>query len=82
MLIGPTSPIRSSEVERAASGIRRLKTAFRNTMKDERDSSLNLLQIHTTGSINVEDMLQMFINKNPRRLFSPSLLFSETKRSM
>ena len=35
-LTGATSPIRSSEVERTASGIIRLKTAFRNNIKDER----------------------------------------------
>ena len=62
----------------AASGIRRLKTAFRNTMKDDRESNLNLLQIHTTGSINVKQIFQMFIKKSPRRLLSLSPVFSET----
>ena len=57
----------SSEAERAASGIRRLKTAFRNTIKDERVRNLNLLQIHIAGSINVE-ILQMFVKKALRRL--------------
>ena len=78
LLLGATSPISSSEAEKAASGIIRLKTAFRNNTKDERGSNLNLLQIHTTGSINVEEILQMFIKKEPRRLFSLSLVFSET----
>ena len=73
LLTGATSTIRSSEVERTASGIIRLKTAFRNNIKDERGSNLNLLQMHTTGSINVEE-LQMFIKKEPRRLFSLSLV--------
>ena len=35
-------------------------------MKDDRESNVNLLQIHTTGSINVKQILQMFIKKNPR----------------
>ena len=78
MLIGETSPISFSEVERAASGIRTLKTAFRNTMKDDLESNLNLLQIHTTGSINLDQILQIFIKKIPSRLFSSSLIFSET----
>ena len=73
LLLGATSPISSSEAEKAASGIIRLKTAFRNNIKDERGSNLNLLQMHTTGSINVEE-LQMFIKKEPRRLFSLSLV--------
>ena len=32
--IGATSPVISSESEKVTSGIRRLKTVFRNTMKD------------------------------------------------
>ena len=62
LFIGATSPISSLEVERSTSRIRRLKVAFRNTVKDERESNLNLLQIHTADSINVE-ILQMFIKK-------------------
>ena len=76
---GATSPISSSEAERAASGIRRLKTAFRNAMEDERESNLNLLQIHTAGSINVE-ILQMFIKKTLRRLFPSSLVLGKHKK--
>ena len=42
LFIGATSPIRSSEAEREASTIRSLKTAFRNTMKDERENNLKI----------------------------------------
>ena len=66
--MGAISPISSSGEERATSGIRRLKTAFRNTMKDERENNLNLLEIYTTGSINVE-ILQMFIKKTQEDCF-------------
>ena len=66
--MGAISPISSSGAERANSGIRRLKTAFRNTMKDERENNLNLLEICTTGSINVE-ILQMFIKKTQEDCF-------------
>ena len=78
-MIGATSPVGSSELERAASGVVWLKNVLRNIMKDEQESNLNLLQVHTTGSINIEEILQMFI-KNPERLFSPSLLFSKTEK--
>ena len=77
LLIGAISPISSAEVEREASRIRMLKTAFRNTMKDERESNLNLLQIHAPDGINVK-ILKMFIKRILRRLFSSSLVFSET----
>ena len=38
-------------------------------MTDERESNLTLLQIHTTGSINVEEILQMFIKKKQEDCF-------------
>ena len=76
LLIGATSLISSSEAERSAPGIRRLKTAFRN-MGDEQKSNLNLLQVHTPGSTDIE-ILKIFIKKTPRRVFSSSLVFSKT----
>ena len=42
LMIAVTLPISFSEVERAASGIKRLKTAFRSFMKDDRECNLNL----------------------------------------
>ena len=38
-------------------------------MKDERESNLNLLQMLTTGSINVEEILQMFTEKTQEDCF-------------
>ena len=77
-----------SMAKRATLGIRGLITDSRNTTKDERESNLNLLQIHTTCNINVEEILQMSNKSNNckvkqnktnlRRLFLPSLVFSET----
>ena len=43
LVIGCISPIGSTEAERAASGVRRLKTPFRSTMGEQRQSDLNLL---------------------------------------
>ena len=37
-------------------------------MKDERESDLNLIQMHITGSINVEEIVQMFIRKKPTKI--------------
>ena len=71
LLIRATFPIRFSEAERETSGITKLKTAFRNSMKDDRECNLKLLQIQTPGSIKAEQILEMFIKKIPRRLFSP-----------
>ena len=66
--MGAASPVGSSELKRVASGVVWLKNALRNIMKDEQESNLNLLQIHTAGSINIEQILQMFI-KNAGRFF-------------
>ena len=64
--IGVVSPFSVSEVQKIK--IRRLKTAFRSVMKDERESDLNLIQMHITGSINVEEIVQMFIRKKPTKI--------------
>ena len=53
-------------------GIRRLKTVCRSTRRGESESDMNLIQIHTTDSINVEEEVQMFIRKSPQRLFFAS----------
>ena len=67
LLIGATSPRSSSEVEREASGIRRLKTTFRIYGKKRRTGKQFKFQIRTANSINVEEILQKFIKKNPRK---------------
>lgn len=38
-------------------------------MKDERESDLNLIQMHTTGCIIVEEVVQIFITKITERFF-------------
>ena len=80
LLIEATSPISSSEAERVASGIRTLKTAFRRTLKDERENDLNLIQIHAADGISIEEVVQIFLRKIPRRLLSSSLVFTETSK--
>ena len=55
------SPLSSSEAEMIASEITRLKNDLKKIMRGNRESNLNLPQIHTTGSINVDQIPQMFI---------------------
>ena len=43
LVIGCISPIGSTEAERAASGVRRLKTPYQSTMGDRHESDLNFL---------------------------------------
>ena len=76
LLIGAVSPIGSTEPERAASGIRRLKTVFRSTMTDRLESNLNLLQMQQTTTVNVDRVAEVLIKQHPRRLSNPTM-FSE-----
>ena len=45
LIIGCVSPISSTEAERTASGVHRLKTTYRSAMSDEREQDLNLIHL-------------------------------------
>lgn len=75
LLIGATSPSNLWGAKRVALEIRKLKAAFGTTMKDKRRSDLKLIQMHMTGSINVEEVVPKSIRKTPGRLLSSSLVF-------
>ena len=75
LVIGCISPIGSFEAERAASGVRRLKTAYRSTMASERESDLNLIQMRPDLLSTSSAVVDAFIEQQPRRMFSPSILF-------
>ena len=66
--IACVSPVGSTEAERAASGIRSLKTAYRSTMTDEREGNLNLFQLQGIVEIDVEAVIGIFIRCGKRRL--------------
>ena len=74
LLIVAVSPIGSTETERATSGIRKLKTSFRSTLTDRRESDLNLLQMQQIITVNVDRVADMFIKQHPRRLFNPTMI--------
>ena len=79
LLIGATSPIGSTEAERAASGIRRLKSPYRSKMSDIREGNLNLIQLQRiVPQIDVEKVVDIFRNARSRRMFDHSLIFDET----
>ena len=76
LLIGCVPPIRSTETERAASGVRCLITPYRSTMTDIREANLNLIQLQRIVNINIDEVAQIFLQSHPRRLFGASVLFS------
>ena len=54
--------------ERAASGKRRLKTAYRSTMTDERDGNLNLIQLQGMVETDTIKVTNIFTKSGRRRL--------------
>ena len=78
LTIGCVSPIGSNEAKRSASGIRRLKTPYRSTMSDLRESDLNLIQLQKVTEIDVSNVAQIFVNLKRRRLFMSNSLLCET----
>ena len=75
LILEINSTIRSTEDERAASGIRRLKIAYQKTMCDKRESDLNLLHLQRISNIDIQSVAQMFIRKYPRKMFKKFVLF-------
>ena len=62
------SPLASTGAERVASGIRRLKTAYRSTVTDERERNLNLIQLQGMVEIDRIKVANIFIKSGRRGL--------------
>ena len=83
LIIGCVSPISSTETERAASDVCRLKTPYRSTMSDERDGDLNFIQLQRItdlDNLDENEVIKTFIQYHPRRLFTAKSLISNAKR--
>ena len=66
--IGCTVPVSSAENERSNSVVKRLKTYLRSTMREERLSSLALMQIHQNVAVDFSKVTQEFAERYPRRM--------------
>ena len=77
LTIGCVSAIGSAKAERAAPGIRRLKTSYRSTMSDSREGDLNI-QLQKVTEIDISKVAQIFVNLNHRRLFMSNSLLYDT----
>ena len=69
LILGGASPIGSNEVERAALGVTRLKTPYRSTIGDKRESDFNLLHLQRISSIDIQSITRTFIRKYPQKMF-------------
>ena len=68
--LGCVLPVTSCEAEHSFFAFRRVKTVFRSFMGEERLLSLCPMHIHYDVHINSHIVVEEFIRKQPRRLFS------------
>lgn len=69
-----TIPVTSCECERSVSVLRRLKTYLRSSMGQERLSGLALMHIHYGMELNLEEIINTFARKHPRRMVLSDIL--------
>ena len=74
-------PLTSCEAERSISGIRRLKTYLRSTMKEDRLNGLALLMVHRSMRISIKEVIDVFASTQHRRMKLAFLLDDATEDS-
>ena len=72
-----TLPITSAECERSFSTLKRLKTYLRSTMTTERQSGLAMINIHYGREIDIDEIINTFATRHPRRLSLKNILTDE-----
>jgi hypothetical protein len=63
-----TMPVSTAASERSFSAMHRIKTYLRSTMKNERLSSIGILHIHRSKSVNIDGIIDKFVGAANRRL--------------
>ena len=69
-----TLPVNPAECERSFSTLKRLKTYLRSTMTTERQSGLAMMNIHYGRAIDIDEIINIFATRHPRRLVLKDLL--------
>ena len=69
-----TLPVTSCECERSISVLRRLKTYLRSSMGQERLSGLALMHIHYGMEFDLDEIINIFARKRPRRMVLSDIL--------
>ena len=72
--IACTIPVSSNPCERSNSALRRLHHYTTTTMGEERLTNLALLHIHYDAKIDLEEVVDLFVKKHPRRMELDSIL--------
>lgn len=63
-----TLPVTSCTAERSFSSLKRIKTSPRSSMNNERLTSLSLLHIHRDIPVDMEEIIEEFARRHPRRI--------------
>ena len=63
-----TLPVTTCECESSVSSLRRLKTYMRSTMVEDRLSNLALMHIHYDQTIDVDEVVNIFARRHPRKI--------------
>ena len=69
-----TLPVTSCSAERSFSGLKRIKTALRLTMGNERLTSLTLLHLHRDTDIEIPEVIDEFARRYPIRMELSNIL--------
>ena len=63
-----TIPVVTCECERSVSALRRLKTYLRNSIGQERLSSLAMMYTHYSHDVDLDKVIDQFEDRHPRRI--------------
>ena len=74
LLVLCTVPVTSCTAKRSFSGLKRVKTSLGSMMGNQRMSSLSLLHVHQDIDINIEEVIEEFARRHPRRLQLANIL--------
>ena len=72
-----TIPVTSCSSERSISSLRNLKNYLRSTMGEERLNGLALMHTHREMELNLEEIIDLFATRHPRRMKMVSILCSD-----
>eukprot|EP00794_Sanderia_malayensis_P017275 gene17275-19002_t len=76
-----TTPVTNCTCERSVSVLRRLKTYLRNTISQSRLNGFALFHVHREIKIDVDEVINRFARKHPRRMQLIEILSSDNEDS-
>jgi len=83
LLVGCTSPVGSCEAERSFSALKRINTASRSVMTEERLTGLTLMSVHYQEALklNVDEVVRVYVQKTQEKCsVNPLFLVIQTDK--